>query len=185
MSLNEVLKYAEFLPKDTLQEFLALSLSKQDAYTESGAITNSLHYPDWRKSLVLFPHSFPELAQTLEARVRSLMPEVCYSLGIPVFSPSKIEQQLSAHWRGDFYRRHSDNASPSTASRMLTFCWYFHQEPKAFEGGELWFVDTGEVVVPSNNLAIFFDSSRLHEVSPTIAPDFKQSRFAISGWIRR
>lgn len=184
MSLNRVFKISDFLPTSTLQEFLAFSQAQKNAFMETGIATNSPFYPDWRKSLVLFPSSFPELAQQLEARARSLLPDVCTHLGIPNFSPSQIEMQLVSHWRGDYYKRHSDNASPQTASRKLTFCWYFYQEPKAFEGGELWLVDTGEVIIPGNNLAIFFDSSRLHEVSPTVAPSFEQSRFAISGWIR-
>jgi hypothetical protein len=54
----------------------------------------------------------------------------------------KLETQLTSHNDGGYYRIHNDNGSPSTATRVLTYVYYFHRQPVAFKGGQLRLYDS-------------------------------------------
>nr|WP_256386659.1 2OG-Fe(II) oxygenase [Hydrocoleum sp. CS-953] len=107
--------------------------------------------------------------------------------------------QLTAHNDGCFYTIHSDANTEMTATREMTYVYYFYQEPKSFSGGELVIYETKvegnnlskhndfKVIEPRNNSIIFFPSRYLHEVLPVSCPTkaFENSRFTFNGWIRR
>jgi SM-20-related protein len=127
------------------------------------------------------------------------LPDVLAELGMPNFTIQQVESQLTAHNDGNYYKIHNDNGSPDTATRELTYVYYFHQEPKGFTGGELQIYDTQiqnnhytqaptfNTVEPRNNSIVFFLSRYMHEVLPISCPSraFADSRFTINGWIRR
>jgi Rps23 Pro-64 3,4-dihydroxylase Tpa1-like proline 4-hydroxylase len=118
---------------------------------------------------------------------------------MPPFVVSQIEAQLTAHNDGQFYKVHNDNGSQDTATRELTYVYYFYQDPKPFTGGELVIYDSKvqnnyyvqaesyKMVEPRNNSIVFFLSRYMHEVLPIRCPsqEFVNSRFTINGWIRR
>jgi len=152
---------------------------------------------DYRRSMIL--HSFPEFSQIVVNRIQAILPDVFRKLNLPSFAIAEIEAQLTSHNDGNYYKVHNDNGSPDTATREFTYVYYFHQEPKAFSGGELLIYDSKiennfyvkadsyKRVEPRNNSIVFFLSRYLHEVLPVNCPSkaFADSRFTINGWVRR
>lgn len=128
-----------------------------------------------------------------------MLPDVISKLEIPPFTISQIESQLTAHNDGNYYKLHNDNGSLETATRELSYVYYFYREPKPFSGGELRIYDSriennfyvaaksSKTVEPRNNSIMFFLSRYLHEVLPVSCPSkaFADSRFTINGWVRR
>ncbi len=151
----------------------------------------------YRRSLILY--QFPEFRELMVQRIRAVMPEVMHKLAMPPFPVGQIEAQLTAHGDGNYYKIHNDNGSPDTASRELTYVYYFYREPKSFTGGELRLYDskvangfyvaaeTFRTVEPLNNSVVFFPSRYLHEVMLVNCPSrqFGDYRFTINGWIRQ
>lgn len=109
-------------------------------------------------------------------------------LGMP-FKPSGFELQITASGDGQFFKVHTDNGSPDTATRRLTFVHYFLlNEPRQFTGGELQLQlpDREITILPHHNSIVFFPSHLWHEVKPVSCPSalFADSRFTANGWIR-
>ena len=115
------------------------------------------------------------------------------------FSIADSEMQVTASNDGDFFRFHSDNGDDRVASRRLTFVYFFHREPRQFEGGELRIHDARlkegayasegsyQTIVPRQNQIVFFPCELLHEITPVNcrSGQFADSRFTLNGWLRR
>src|ERR1700747_3064386 len=117
------------------------------------------------------------------------LPEVVALLSVPRFEVDSLELQLTSHNDGEYYRWHTDNGTPATAARTITFVYYFHAEPKAFQGGELVvYQGKGErhVIAPQPDSMVFFPSTARHEVLRVDCPTrrFEDGRFSLNGWIR-
>ncbi|MBD2437848.1 2OG-Fe(II) oxygenase [Nostoc sp. FACHB-110] len=159
--------------------------------------TTSTNDDSYRRSRVLY--SFPEFSELIVNKIQKIMPDVMSKLGMSPFVVSQIESQLTAHNDGNFYKIHNDNGSPDTATRELTYVYYFNREPKRFSGGELVLYDSEikngfyvkaesfKTIEPRNNSIVFFFSRYMHEVLPVKCPSqsFADSRFTINGWVRR
>lgn len=85
---------------------------------------------NYRRSMILY--SFPEFSELVLNKIPAIIPDVISFLGLPPFSVSQIESQMTAHNNGNYYKIHNDNGSPETATRELTYVYYFYQEPKSF-----------------------------------------------------
>ena len=182
-----------FLEPDQVKALLEYTLNQEAAFTSSSTSTDEA---DYRKSLVLY--SFPEVSSGFIQRLQPLIPQVADKLGIPPFPISQIESQMTAHNDGHYYQLHNDNGSPDSATRRLTYVYYFRQGPNSFSGGELRLYDSKlennflvkadsfKTVEPRHNSIIFFPSYCMHEVLPIQCPSrkFVDSRFTINGWIR-
>jgi SM-20-related protein len=192
--ISEYLQIDQFLSDDEHQQLLEYVVANADQFVPTSTFTGQKNY---RESVVLY--AFPEYSQLLAERIQAVLPEVLEQFGIAPFQPSQIEAQMTAHNDGNYYKVHNDNGSPDTASRELTYVYYFYQEPKPFSGGELviydskirnnYYVqgDTFKQVEPRNNSIVFFLSRYMHEVLPIHCPSkaFAASRFTINGWVRR
>ncbi len=129
-----------------------------------------------------------------EQRLRSLLPHLRREIGMDRFDLGWIESQITVHGDGDFFASHRDENHPGTdGARALTYVYYFHAEPKEFEGGELRLhvpsADGGheEVVIePTSNSIVFFPAYFDHEVLPIRATgDGPGSlRCTFNGWFR-
>jgi predicted 2-oxoglutarate/Fe(II)-dependent dioxygenase YbiX len=153
--------------------------------------------PDHRRSRVLDKPG--DLAASLVARVRQLVPELCERLEVDPFPLGRIEAQLTVHNDGDYFRPHTDNGTGETRTRELSYVYHFHREPKAFDGGELLLFDaelrdgypvpvgSPVVVEAADDTLIVFPSSCLHEVRPVrmTSSALEDGRFTINGWVRR
>ncbi len=196
---------ANVLPSEYLQldNFLSASEQKRlvefvvEKETEFVPTSTSTGAADYRRSWVL--HSFPEFSELLVSRIRAIFPDVCSKLALQPFEISQIEAQLTAHNDGNYYKIHNDSGSQDTATRILTYVYYFNREPKAYSGGELVIYDSKvennfyvkadsfKTIEPRNNSIVFFLSRYMHEVLPVSCPSkaFADSRFTINGWVRR
>lgn len=182
-----------FTPAEN-QQLLDYVSRKQADFVPTTTSTNADNY---RRSLVL--HSFPEFRELILNKIQKIMPDVLSKLNMEAFPLGDIESQLTMHNDGNFYKVHNDNGSPDTATRVLTYVYYFNREPKAFSGGELVIYDskiqgkyyvkaeTFKTIEPSNNIIVFFQSRYMHEVLPVKcdSKDFADSRFTINGWVRK
>ncbi|AFY71569.1 Prolyl 4-hydroxylase alpha subunit [Thalassoporum mexicanum PCC 7367] len=183
-----------FLPQPQLDRLLAYVAEKQDQFQPT---TNSAKDPGYRKSLILY--NFPEFSGLIRDRIRQIMPGVLNFLRIPTFEIANIEAQLTMHGDGNFYKIHNDNGSPETASRVLTYVYYFFNQPKVFQGGDLLIYDSKvengyyvaakshKQIQPRSNSIVFFLSRYLHEVLPVSCSSrkFIDGRFTINGWIHK
>ncbi len=144
-------------------------------------------------------HDFPHFAALFRDRVRSLQPQLGVAFGIGEFPVGDIECQLSTHNDGYYFKLHSDNGSPDTIERAISYVYYFHGEPKSYSGGEFRLYNSrfdngryecGEQaceIAPKNNSILFFPSHCYHEVLPLRCPSnrFVDGRFTVNGWVRR
>jgi Rps23 Pro-64 3,4-dihydroxylase Tpa1-like proline 4-hydroxylase len=191
---SRYLQLENFLTTTEHQLLLEYVFDRQAEFVSTLTSTGAENY---RESVVLY--AFPDFAALIHQRIQAILPEVLAHLGLPAFPIGQIEAQLTAHNDGNFYKIHNDNGSPDTATRELTYVYYFHQEPKAFSGGELVIYDsqkqdqhyvaaeTHHIVDPLNNSIVFFLSRYMHEVLPVHCPSqqFADSRFTVNGWVRR
>lgn len=185
-----------FLSLEENQKAIEEAINKRDQYIESTTTTKADKY---RQSYVLFSQYFPELSALIQSKILANFAEVLTKLNFRPFEISEIEVQLTAHNDGCYYKIHNDAGSEQTATREITYVYYFYQEPKAFSGGELRIYDTElkgggvithqnyKTITPANNSIVFFNSRCRHEVMPVICASkaFEHSRFTVNGWMRR
>jgi Rps23 Pro-64 3,4-dihydroxylase Tpa1-like proline 4-hydroxylase len=191
----------EFLAPEELRELTRFALGQENAFHVSEVISPGVEGgvvdPENRRSRVLM--DLGKHGDVVVGRIQSALPRVLEKLGMKAFPVSRVETQITASNHGDFFRHHSDNGEEEIANRQLTFVYFFHREPKAFQGGELrlhnsnrengvW-THTGAYrpVVPEQNQIVFFRSELLHEITPVVCPSqaFADSRFTVNGWLHR
>jgi Rps23 Pro-64 3,4-dihydroxylase Tpa1-like proline 4-hydroxylase len=183
-----------FLPPHQLESLYAYVLAQESNFVST---SNSANDPFYRRSLFL--PTFTEFSTLMIERIKSIVPGILTYLNLPSFAIDNIETQLTAHNDGNYYKIHNDSGSPDSATRELTYVYYFHSLPKAFTGGELLIYDSKikdnfyvaadsyQTVQPRNNSIVFFLSRYMHEVLPVSCPSqaFRNSRFTVNGWVRR
>ncbi|HZQ24185.1 MAG TPA: 2OG-Fe(II) oxygenase [Terriglobales bacterium] len=191
----------EFLMPQELAELTSYALQREADFVVSevvapGAGDSAIDY-EHRRSRVLM--DLGDHGDILVNRINQCMPLVLQKLGRSTFPVTRVEAQMTASNDGDYFRHHSDNGQGEIATRELTFVYFFHREPKAFEGGELRIYDTQMVngeylstgryktIVPGQNQIVLFPSSLLHEITPVQCPSraFADSRFTLNGWFHR
>ena len=197
----ECIVLEEFLAPQELQELTRYTLDHEHEFRVSQVISPGVDGgvidPEYRRSRVLM--DLGKYSELIFERIQSVLPRVLKKLNTDAFPITRLETQITASNDGDFFRHHSDNAEQEIARRQLTFVYFFHREPKAFQGGQLrlhdsrrengvW-IPTGEhrSVVPEQNQIAFFRSELLHEITPVICPSqaFADSRFTVNGWLHR
>jgi len=191
----------EFLAPQELEDLMRFTLEHESDFSASTVVSPSaesgvVNY-DHRRSRVLM-----DLAQHQDVmleRIKSVLPQVLDKLGMEEFSIADVEAQVTASNDGDFFHFHSDNGSERVAARYLTFVYFFHREPRQFEGGELRIHDSRlqdgvyvsedryQAIVPRQNQIVFFPCEMLHEITPVKCASqlFADSRFTLNGWLRR
>jgi SM-20-related protein len=147
-----------------------------------------------RRSLIL--NELGDFKDMFCERVRSDLPAVLEKLQIPDFPISGIDCQIAAYHNDHYFKRHCD--SGYVTPRIVTFVYYFHNEPRSFEGGSLRLYNgklengvytCGKTAVdldPTNNAMLFFPSACYHEVLPIkcSSGEFRDGRFAVAGCVR-
>jgi SM-20-related protein len=180
----------EFLVANECSALLQYAFERQDDFASTQIVdAGGGSYVDThtRRSQVLY--DLGPVHRMFSDRMMFFLPGVLDRLGLPPFGVSRIEAQLTSTNNGEFFRMHTDNGSREVHSRSLTFVYFFHREPRAFEGGELRFLDAGgrsaHLVFPLQNQIVFFPSGCLHEILPVGCPsgDFRDGRFTVNGWL--
>ncbi len=191
----------EFLAPQELEELTRFTLAHEADFMTSEVVSPNedhgiVNY-EHRRSRVLM--DLAEQQDVIIERVKSVLPQILERLGMDPSAIADVEAQVTASNDGDFFRFHSDNANERVASRYLTFVYFFHREPRHFEGGELRihdarledgaYVSDGryQTIVPRQNQIVFFPCELLHEITPVKCPSgvFADSRFTLNGWLRR
>jgi len=195
--LDEFLSPSELsnLTRFVLDHEADFNASAVVSHAEGGDVSGVVNY-DHRRSRVLM-----DLAQHEDVmldRIKSVLPMVLEKLGMKEFAITGVEAQVTASNDGDFFHFHRDNGSARVASRHLTFVYFFHREPRQFEGGELRIHDSHlkdgvyvsdnryQAIVPQQNQIVFFPCELLHEITPVTCASqcFADSRFTLNGWLR-
>jgi Rps23 Pro-64 3,4-dihydroxylase Tpa1-like proline 4-hydroxylase len=191
----------EFLAPQELEELTAFARQHEAEFQSSEVISPSgepgvVDY-EHRRSRVLMDLGRHE--EIILERIRGVLPSVLEQLGIEEFPVTNVEAQITASNDGDFFGAHSDDSQQKIASRRITFVYFFHREPRRFEGGELRLHDsrmsggqptkTGsyQSIVPRQNQIVFFPCSLLHEITRVECPSrvFADSRFTLNGWLHK
>jgi SM-20-related protein len=191
----------EFLAPQELAELTSFILDHEDSFEASEVIS-----PHSEGGVVTYEHRSSRVLMDIGKyqdlmldRIRTSLPDVLGKLGMEEFTIAGVEAQVTASNEGDFFHFHSDNGSERVASRYLTFVYFFHREPRGFEGGELRIHDarlengeyvsegTYQTMIPQQNQIVFFPCEVLHEITPVKCASrrFADSRFTLNGWLRR
>ena len=189
----------EFLAPQELEELVSYTLQSEAEFQSSELVSPSgepgmIDY-DHRRSRVLMDLGKHE--EIILDRIRGVLPRVLDQLGMEQFPVTQVEAQITASNDGDFFRAHSDDSEEIIASRRITFVYFFHSEPRQFEGGELRLHDSQrecglqissgsyQSIVPQQNQIVFFPCSLLHEITPVECRSraFADSRFTLNGWL--
>jgi Rps23 Pro-64 3,4-dihydroxylase Tpa1-like proline 4-hydroxylase len=152
-----------------------------------------------RRASVATPDA--DIVAIFEKRLRAILPHARLETGVPRFRLGTLERQLTAHRDGDFFGVHHDIGSSwlDSSGRRLSYVYYFHDQPRRFEGGELRLydhrldddsqlvaADTFHTIEPSDNSIVFFPSDALHEVRPVRVPGDPDAsgatRYTLTGW---
>ncbi|HKV79190.1 MAG TPA: 2OG-Fe(II) oxygenase [Candidatus Sulfotelmatobacter sp.] len=191
----------EFLSPQELEELTRFTMEHQADFQNSEVYSPSVEKgvinDDFRRSRVLM--ELEEQQELILQRIKSVLPQVLERLGMEEFTIADVEAQITASNDGDFFHCHDDNGSEGVASRHLTFVYFFHREPRQFEGGELrihdaHLADAGyisdgsyQTIVPQQNQIVFFPCELMHEITPVQCASqfFADSRFTLNGWLRR
>jgi Rps23 Pro-64 3,4-dihydroxylase Tpa1-like proline 4-hydroxylase len=187
------IRIPDFLSEEENSRVLDYAIQRQMDYEVSRVDTDA---KDYRHSRVLM--RVEDLGFDFDGRIHEIVPDALNYFGMPVPTELKMETQLSTHNDGGYFRIHNDNGTPRTATRVLTYVYYFHRKPAAFHGGQLRLYDsridssrrtlaeTFVEVKPENNMLLLFPSRLMHEVLPTYCPSrqFADGRFTLNGWVR-
>lgn len=197
------LRFTDFLPSDLHQLLLDFVVSRE-LPLEPGKVS-AMHDPSAgavdatiRRTGVLttIDEAWPPFEERITTLLPLLLPPPVAVDGVTLRHP--IEKTLLRYGDGDFYTLHHDNGGAMGEGRLVTFVYYFHFQPRAFTGGDLWLHDsligtdgTAEAaetytsIEPTDNSIVFFPSDIPHQVRPvrTEREGPEGARFAINGWI--
>jgi hypothetical protein len=191
----------EFLAPQELEDLTRFTLEHESNFSASEVVSPNadsgvINY-EHRRSRVLM--DLAQYENLMLERIKAVLPQVLDQLGMEEFAIAGVEAQVTASNDGDFFHFHSDNGSERVASRNLTFVYFFHREPRQFEGGELrihdarleggTYVSEGsyQAIVPRQNQIVFFPCEMMHEITAVncASQAFADSRFTLNGWLRR
>lgn len=191
----------EFLAPEELRTLMAFTLNHEGEFRTSEVVSpagdeSEIDYEHRRSSVLMDigPHQ-----DVILDRIKTVLPQILRKLDMEDFRIANVEAQITASNDGDFFRFHSDSGSERVASRYLTFVYFFHQEPREFEDGDLRihdarledgrYVSQGsyQAITPQQNQIVFFPCDLLHEITPVKCRSrrFVDSRFTLNGWLRR
>jgi Rps23 Pro-64 3,4-dihydroxylase Tpa1-like proline 4-hydroxylase len=191
----------EFLAPQELQALTHFALEHEADFQAS-----EVYSPSADKGVINYSHrrsrvlmDLGEQQDLMVSRIKSVLPQVLEKLGMEEFTITDVEAQVTASNDGDFFLLHDDNGSEGVSTRHLTFVYFFHREPRQFEGGELRIHDahlqkgayvsdgTFETIVPQQNRIVFFPCELQHEITAVECPSqlFADSRFTLNGWLRQ
>ena len=191
----------EFLAPSELDDLLQYTLRQESSFSISEVISPGFHGGmvdhEHRRSRVLM--DLGKHNGVIVDRIQSSWPRILSRLSHDPFVASRVEAQITASGDGDFFRCHTDNGAGEIALREITFVYFFHREPKTFQGGELRIYDSRfengayvpsedyRTIVPQQNQMVLFASSLSHEITPVecASKAFADSRFTVNGWFHR
>ncbi|MCW3847643.1 2OG-Fe(II) oxygenase [Sphingomonas sp. LB-2] len=200
--------YRDFLPAGERAALLEWAIANEALFGAAGLGRAQKVDLTMRNSLNVRAKVAQPWRRVLRERFMAMLPEWTAAFGMAAFEVSVIEFDMIAYNDGAYYRRHSDlgprnrhGGDPSLpglpGDRLITAVYYFHNEPKGFEGGDLRLYPIARPgprkaeafadIPPEQNSLAVFPSWAPHEVLPVRCASgaFGDSRFAVNCWIRR
>jgi SM-20-related protein len=188
----------EFLASPDLAAVESYALDHQADFVESALLeagwTSARRDRGRRRSSVLYDPAAS--GQLFVDRLRAVLPAVLTACGLDPPWFRQVEIQMTATNDGGFFGCHVDNFSQALRHRVLSYVYFFHQEPQAFTGGQLRIYDLAATdpdprrarsvdIEPVRNRLVFFPSGFLHEIVPVTCPSgaFVDGRFTLNGWL--
>lgn len=185
--------FNHFLDRVANQALLDESISKQANFTQTEI--NKLDPTGKTGRTNLVNYDVGVAGELMRVLVAEKLPLICERLNVPNIALKFIHLKLASYLHGDFFHAHQDNGH-NHPDRKISFVYYFHREPKPYQGGDLLLYDTRMApcayvrslytrIIPQNNDAIFFPSEYFHEVVPVESSNrhFASSRFTMAGHI--
>jgi SM-20-related protein len=183
----------DFLPPIVHAGVLEFALQSEPLFTSATVTTVQQEH---RRSRVL--HDLGDVGSLFRFHLYPALIQARKDLGVQPALAGDVECQLTAHNDANFYKLHNDNGSPETATRAISYVYYFNRAPRGFSGGALklhysrveglYYVadDRFVEIEPIDNSLVLFASHHLHEVLPVTCPSgrFEDSRFTLNGWAR-
>lgn len=190
---------SDFLPASTRAALLSDALTMEKDFVSAtvyGQSTDSVDH-DKRRCRKLPTHGSTLIEPFLEAFSRRI-DDFFVSVGMVRRPVARLETEIAAYNDGGLFHEHVDTLTGSLRSkqglcrvRALSAVYYFHDEPRRFQGGELriWSFGNGPErkfrdIEPAGNTLVVFPSFVPHEVLRVDcgSHEFKDSRFAVNCW---
>jgi Rps23 Pro-64 3,4-dihydroxylase Tpa1-like proline 4-hydroxylase len=152
--------------------------------------------PQIRNSLTLPRAELEAWTPMLRERISARLPSLCAGFGVKPGEIGSLEFEAVVYRDGAFYRRHIDTVKGGPEARhrprILSAVYYFHAEPRGFEGGALRLYPAASAerhldIDPQANALLVFPSWAPHEVMPVRCPSgaWEDARLAINCWMHR
>lgn len=177
--------WKDFLDDDTLSLVQKTAIDNQHLFVPTSVSTGEEGY---RKSFVLWHYYYIDLYNIFTTKVRAYLPLVQQQLQ-QHFEEDSIELQMTVSGDEQYFKQHTDNGTPDTAGRRITYVYYFLlSEHKKFTGGDLKLTlpDRQINIQPNHNSIVFFPSGMWHELMPVQCEtkNFEDGRHTLVGWVR-
>lgn len=192
VAATPIVRIENFLAPVQVETLLARCVDARHRFVPSTVTSGE---PGYRESLILF--DVDSVAPGWAELIRAVLPLLQRAYQLPERQPDDVELQLTVHGDGGYFKVHQDNATPDTASRTISFVYYFASDTASFSGGELLihdspvaepgrYVSSFHTVTPTLNSLVCFPSGVWHEVRPVTVPGdrFEDGRFTVNGWLR-
>ncbi len=190
-SITPFLLQDDFLSKSEIQCVWSVYKQHCSSMRES-EVEGNLINPNHRKSKAINLKSNSNLSFFKNKVLDQLMK--AYSVfQIPFPEDNKLSLELTSHADGGFFNIHND-IDPNNPVRLLSYVYYFHTQPKKFDGGELHLLDTSKsnleynhrltCINPINNRLVIFPSYAFHRVCEVSlnSTDNIDARHTLNGW---
>lgn len=189
----------DFLTEAEQEQVLSFALTHAGGFQVSGAY-NTQNPGDTtvgRRSRILDGPANGAMAAMVLPKLQALIPTLWSQLHLNPMPLNTLECQVTAHGDGDFFATHTDNGAPDIAYRRISYVYYFHREPKQFNGGHLCLYNTliengsgtcgqlaADIDPPRNGLMIF-PTFIYHGVTPIrcASQALTDQRLTLNGWL--
>lgn len=184
-----------FLPEAEVAQIWDVVAEKKERFQSShvGNKTAGEVIEEERVSNVLHKGELRAISESFLENITKAIEENWSRLGVTPFEMFRKELQMTLHTDGHFFTTHKDHGE-GVETRLVTFVYYFHKTPKAYEGGDLLLFDTDVEkeefssdytrIIPEHNMLLLFPSNYFHRVMPVKMPQNEpvKGRFTLNGW---
>ena len=198
----------EFLSEEEHVALLRWTLANRDRFQPATVARQDELVVDPRTRVALTARDLGSELEWLEPRFRGALDDLLAKIRITIPKVEFLEMELAAHGHGAHFAPHLDipigpgrkplgGRAGREHDRLLSVVYYFHAQPKRFEGGNLRLYrfgyqpnptgndpDTFFEIEPAQNTLVAFPSWVTHEVLEVRCPSeaFPDYRFAVNCW---
>ena len=184
-----------FLTPAEQGQVLDSALAKRSAFAPGkvGAGAKRGMQPAKRVGLVAGGEACADIAGWFVRKLREALPGALSRLRLDPALPAQINLQMTAFANGGYSRPHQDPSPKEYRSQTPLCIYYFHRQPKAFQGGDLLLYDTDvnagrydlsafSRIEPMDNSILIYPRVWFHEVTSVQCAEggFADGRFALN-----